>query len=49
MNVEWEFLTKLRGIGRATAAFWLDKNFTDIGKRATVDLRAMFEDAEHQG
>jgi NTE family protein len=51
MNVEWAFLTRLRDIGRETAAAWLDACFDRIGERSTVDLRAMFQGigAEHQG
>lgn len=51
MNVEWEFLTKLRDLGRETAARWLDKNFADIGHRSSVDLRQIFQGngAQHQG
>ena len=51
MNVEWEFLTRLRDMGRDTAASWLKKNFADIGKQSTVDLRAMFQGigSQHQG
>jgi NTE family protein len=51
MNVEWQFLTRLRDVGRETAAKWLDGNFADIGERSTVDLRAMFQDigGQHQG
>ena len=51
MNTEWAFLTHLRDLGRDTATQWLDTHFSDIGKRSTVDLRAMFMDigAQHQG
>lgn len=51
MNVEWAFLTKLRDVGRETAARWLDENFAAIGERSTVDVRALFEGAgvQHQG
>jgi len=51
MNVEWAFLTRLRDIGRETAATWLDACYEGIGKESTVDLRAMFQGigAEHQG
>jgi NTE family protein len=51
MNVEWAFLTRLRDIGRETAAAWLDTCFDRIGEESTVDLRAMFQGigAEHQG
>jgi len=51
LNAQWQFLTKLRDIGRDTAARWLDDNFEALGRRSTVDLRAMFQGigAEHQG
>ncbi len=51
MNVEWAFLTRLRDIGRETAARWLEDNFAAIGVRSTVDLREMFQGigAPHQG
>ncbi|MBE0454058.1 patatin-like phospholipase family protein [Roseovarius autotrophicus] len=51
MNVEWAFLTRLRDIGRETAAGWIDRCFDRIGEESTVDLRAMFQGigAEHQG
>ncbi|WP_417726008.1 patatin-like phospholipase family protein [Roseovarius sp.] len=51
MNVEWAFLTRLRDIGRDTAAEWLDATYDNIGVKSTVDLRAMFQGigAEHQG
>ena len=51
MNTEWAFLTHLRDLGKETATQWLEKNYADIGKRSTVDLRAMFMDTgpQHQG
>lgn len=51
MNAEWEFLTHLRDLGRATARDWLARHFDDIGQRSTVDLREMFQGIgpEHQG
>jgi NTE family protein len=51
MNVEWAFLTRLRDLGRETAAAWLDSSYDRIGVESTVDLRAMFQGigAEHQG
>jgi len=51
MNVEWAFLTRLRDIGRETAAAWLGSCYERIGEESTVDLRAMFQGigAEHQG
>jgi len=51
MNAEWAFLTHLRDLGRSSASAWLDRHFGDIGQRATVDLRAMFQGIgpQHQG
>jgi NTE family protein len=51
MNVEWDFLTMLRDMGRDTAARWLNETYESIGERGTVDLQAMFQGigAEHQG
>ena len=51
MNAEWAFLTKLRDLGRETAARWLDDTYDSIGHHGTLDLQAMFQGigAEHQG
>lgn len=43
MNMEWSFLTHLRDLGRDTAEAWIDKSHKHIGKKSTVDLRAMFQ------
>lgn len=43
MNAEWDFLCHLRDLGRETAAVWMKKHFNQIGKKSTVDLRAMFQ------
>ena len=43
MNTEWEFLCHLRDIGRDTCGIWLDDNYDQVGKSATLDLRSMFE------
>ena len=43
LNAEWAFLQHLFGIGRAAAGDWLDDNYEDLGKRSTVDIRAMFQ------
>lgn len=37
-DMSWEFLTKLRDLGRETAKQWLEDNFDDIGKGNTMDL-----------
>lgn len=42
MNADWEFLIKLKEIGRKAAELWLDENFEKIGEQSTVDLREQF-------
>ena len=46
VNAEWVFLRHLFDIGRAAAEAWLERNHPHLGKRDTVDLRAMFEDTD---
>lgn len=41
-EVDWDFLTRLRDIGRQSAAAWLDRHFDDLGQRSTIDLRAEY-------
>ena len=43
LNTEWEFLCHLRDIGRNSCSTWLDANYDQVGKSATLDLRSMFE------
>ena len=38
----WDFLARLRDIGRDCAEQWLDENFSAIGKRATLDIARTF-------
>ncbi len=45
---DWEFLTKLRDMGRETMAAWLDENFEHIGVRDTVDLHGQFLNSVNQ-
>jgi NTE family protein len=40
---EWEFLRHLFEVGRKRTEAWLDRHFDDLGRRSTVDLRAMFQ------
>jgi len=51
LNAEWAFLTHLRDLGQETAGAWLDQHFSDLGKRSTVDLDAMFRNIgpQHNG
>jgi len=41
-NARWEFLSRLRDLGRRYAHDWLEANFDHIGERSTVDLRETF-------
>lgn len=43
LNLEWAFLQHLKSLGRQSAENWLEANFDDIGKKSTLDMRAMFE------
>ena len=43
LNAEWAFLEHLFDIGRRAADGWLEENFADLGKRSTVDIRAMYQ------
>jgi NTE family protein len=38
LNAEWNFLQKLRNIGRKMTEEWLAENFDSIGKESTFDL-----------
>ena len=42
MNAEWEFLTWLRDLGRDTADQWLKDNFSDLGRKSSVNLKELF-------
>jgi len=39
---DWEFLTDLRDIGRATAENWLAANFDNLGQQSTIDIKATY-------
>jgi len=43
MNAEWAFLEHLFDIGSRAADAWLAENFDHLGKRSTVDLRALYQ------
>lgn len=42
LNAEWSFLRHLRDLGREAAAHWLDRNFSGLGERSTVNLRSLY-------
>jgi len=43
LNAEWAFLEHLFEIGHGAAERWLDRHYDDLGKRSTLDIRAMFD------
>jgi NTE family protein len=42
LNNDWDFLTYLRDLGRATADAWLKANFEALGQRSSVDISARY-------
>jgi NTE family protein len=38
-NADWDFLTRLRDVGRACTDDWLAMNFSHLGTRSTIDIR----------
>ena len=42
LDTSWRFFQDLRDAGREAADDWLKRHFDDLGRRATVDLRAEF-------
>jgi len=42
LNADWDFLLRLRDIGRAAAKRWLKRNYEAIGTVGTLDLKAAF-------
>jgi NTE family protein len=39
LNADWEFLTRLRNVGRERADQWLTANFEQLGVNSTVDIQ----------
>ncbi|MEE2693100.1 MAG: patatin-like phospholipase family protein [Pseudomonadota bacterium] len=42
LNPDWEFLTHLRDVGREKAETWIEANFSDLGRKSTVDIQATY-------
>ena len=42
LDAYWQFLTRLREIGRDRAGQWLDAHFYHLGVESTVDLQAVY-------
>jgi NTE family protein len=38
LNADWEFLTRLREVGRAKTAEWLDGHFRDLAVQSSIDF-----------
>lgn len=36
---DWDFLIKLRDLGRKSAETWIDKNYDSIGKKTSIDFQ----------
>ena len=43
LDTRWNFLVKLRDIGRSITRAWLDENYDKIGKQGTLDLRMAYQ------
>jgi NTE family protein len=39
LNADWEFLTRLRDVGRERADQWLAANFDQLGVNSSVDIQ----------
>lgn len=42
LNPDWDFLCRLRDVGRKRAAEWLDSNLDAVGQRSSIDLADVF-------
>lgn len=42
LNADWQFLTKLRDIGREKTSAWLDDNFDHLNAKSTVDIQSKY-------
>ncbi len=42
LNPDWAFLCRLRDVGRARTAEWLDTNLESVGQRSSIDLADVF-------
>lgn len=42
LNADWDFLQKLRKLGRRSADKWLDENYDNLGKQSTCNIDQEF-------
>jgi NTE family protein len=38
-DTDWDFLIRLRDLGREATSLWLDSHFDDVGVRSSIDVR----------
>jgi NTE family protein len=48
MNMDWDFLTRLREAGRHQADVWLAANYDRLGETSTIDVQKKYGDAVPQ-
>jgi NTE family protein len=41
-NIDFEFLSYLKELGRKCAEKWLSAHWDDLGKRSSIDIRKIF-------
>ena len=49
MNMDWDFLTRLREAGRHQADLWLAANYARLGETSTIDVQKKYGDAVPRG
>jgi NTE family protein len=42
LNTEWAFLEHLHDVGYRTASEWLEKNYSSLGERSTIDIDSVY-------
>jgi NTE family protein len=42
LNSNWDFLCRLRGIGRGTTAAWLECNYDQVDRSSTIDIHGTY-------
>ena len=42
LNPDWDFLCRLKEVGRKRAAEWLENHFDSVGEKSTIDLQEVF-------
>ena len=42
LNPDWDFLCRLKEVGRKRAGEWLENHFDSVGEKSTIDLQEVF-------